>query len=122
MLLFLSADHRASVVLLGVCRGAEMKAKGLIIAAIVITAAPYRASAQPLAPSSSTVAGCREEKARSIVGEPYSDELAERARQASGARTVRRVQPGGPDTMDLRTDRLNLEVDQSGIIGGVRCG
>src|SRR3954451_22086607 len=53
MLLFLSADHRASAVLLGVCRGAEMKAKGLIIAAIVITAAPYRASAQPLEPSSS---------------------------------------------------------------------
>jgi hypothetical protein len=99
-----------------------MKAKGLIIAALVMAAALCRASAQPTAPSSFAVADCREGKAQSIIGELYSDERAERARQASGARTVRRVQPGGPDTMDLRSDRLNLEVDQSGIIRDARCG
>jgi len=99
-----------------------MNAKDLVVAAMIIAAAPCRASAQPVAPAFPESAGCREEKARSAIGEPYSDERAERARQASGARTVRRRQSGEPDTMELRTDRLDLEVDQSGVIRAVRCG
>jgi len=96
--------------------------KAHLVVTIIIARASCNASAQPVPPGFSESGGCREEKARSAVGEPYSDELAERARQASGARVTRRVQPGGPDTMELRTDRLNLEVDQSGIVRAVRCG
>jgi hypothetical protein len=30
--------------------------------------------------------------------------------------------PGGADMMELRADRLNLDVDRSGRIQGARCG
>jgi hypothetical protein len=70
----------------------------------------------------STTAGCKEESARFAVGEPYSDELAERARRAAGAGVVRKTVPGGADTMELRADRLNLDVDRNGRIQRVRCG
>jgi len=99
-----------------------MNAKAVIAAAMIIAAAPDRTSAQPVVPAFPESTRCREENARSAIGEHYSDERAERARQAAGARAVRRVQTGEPDTMELRADRLNLEVDQSGIIRAVRCG
>ena len=70
----------------------------------------------------STTAGCKEESARFAVGEPYSDELAERARRAAGADVVRKTVPGGADTMELRADRLNLDVDRNGRVQRVRCG
>ena len=99
-----------------------MITKCFAVMALIAAATPYGARAQSVATGSSVSAGCREEKARSAIGEPYSDEWAERARQTAGAGVVRRVQPGEPDTMQLRADRLNLEVDQSGIIKSVRCG
>jgi hypothetical protein len=88
---------------------------------MILAAVPERTGAQPLAPAFPESAGCREEKARSAIGEPYPRERAERARQASGARVLR-PQAGEPDTMELRADRLNLKVDQSGVIRAVRCG
>ncbi len=74
------------------------------------------------AQSASTTAGCKEESARFAVGEPYSDELAERARRAAGANVVRKTVPWGADTMQLRADRLNLDVDRNGRVQRVRCG
>jgi peptidase inhibitor I78 family protein len=74
------------------------------------------------AQSASTTVGCKEENARFAVGEPYSDELAERARRAAGADIVRKTVPGGADTMELRADRLNLDVDRNGRIQRARCG
>jgi peptidase inhibitor I78 family protein len=66
--------------------------------------------------------GCKEESARFAVGGQYSDELAERARRAAGAGVVRRIAPGEADTMELRADRPNLDVDGSGRILRVWCG
>ena len=57
-----------------------------------------------------------------MVGQPYSPELAERARRAAGAREVRKIEPGGAYTMDLDANRLNVEVDRAGTVTGLRCG
>jgi hypothetical protein len=56
------------------------------------------------------------------VGQPYSEDVAVRARQASGARLARKIEPGRAYTMEFSPDRLNLEVDARGVIRRVRCG
>lgn len=65
---------------------------------------------------------CDTAKAQSFVGEPESAEIAEQARQKSGARTVRWLRPGQIVTMEYRDDRLNLELDAQGKIIAIRCG
>ncbi|MXQ11178.1 hypothetical protein GR328_06875 [Microvirga makkahensis] len=57
-----------------------------------------------------------------MVGQPYSPELAERARRAAGAREIRKIEPGGAYTMDLDSTRLNVEVDRADTVTGLRCG
>lgn len=65
---------------------------------------------------------CAAGEARSMVGQPYSLELAERALRAAGAREVRKIEPGGAYTTDLDAGRLNIEVDRAGTVTGFRCG
>lgn len=67
-------------------------------------------------------ARCAASEARPVVGQPYSPELAEQARRAAGAREVRKIEPGGAYTTDLDSNRLNVEVDRTGIVTGIRCG
>ena len=65
---------------------------------------------------------CAAGKAQAVVGQPYSPELAERARRTARAREAQKVEPGGAYTTDLNADRLNIEVDRAGIVTGLRCG
>ena len=65
---------------------------------------------------------CDAAPAQSMVGQSYTDALAEQARGASGAKVVRRLVSGQPVTMEYRGDRLNIEVDEAGKIVSVRCG
>ena len=65
---------------------------------------------------------CAVGEAQTAIGQPYSLELAERARRAVGAREVRKIEPGGAYTTDLEPGRLNFEVDRTGIVTGLRCG
>jgi hypothetical protein len=79
----------------------------------------WSALAQPAPPGRAACAG---DRARFAVGEVYTPDLAERARQAARARLVRKIEPGGAYTMDFSPDRLNVEVDRGGIVRGVECG
>jgi hypothetical protein len=99
-------------------RGLMTCSKFLVMTLMLVLIQLCPVCAQP----ASTTAGCKEESARFAVGELYSDELAERARRAAGADVVRKTVPGGADTMELRADRLNLDVDRNGRIQRVRCG
>lgn len=65
---------------------------------------------------------CAADRANFALGQPYSSDLADRARQAAGARIVRKLEPGAPATTDLRQDRLNLQVDGQEIVTRVTCG
>ena len=99
-------------------RGLMTCSKFLVMTLMLVLIQLCPVCAQP----ASTTAGCKEESARFAVGEPYSDELAERARRAAGADVVRKTVPGGADTMELRADRLNLDVDRNGRVQRVHCG
>ena len=91
-----------------------------LLASGLLAIAPANAYAQPAA--APAYSACVAGEARSIVGQPYSPELADRARRAAGAREIRRIEPGGAFTTDLDPDRLNVEVDRAGIVTGLRCG
>lgn len=65
---------------------------------------------------------CNAERAAFAVQQPITDELAERARLAAGAEILRVVRLGEPITMDLRVDRLNINLDGAGVVTQVRCG
>ena len=93
--------------------------RGLVAALLVSMTAPCLGQTSS---QSSGTAGCSEAAARFAIGQTYSDELAERARQASGARLARRIEPGGAYTMELRPDRLNIEIDRGGVVQQLRCG
>jgi hypothetical protein len=95
------------------------RTQALLTSGLLIIA-PACGFAQPAtAPAQSR---CAASEARSVVGQPYSPELAEQARRAAVAREVRKIEPGGAYTTDLDSNRLNVEVDRSGIVTGIRCG
>jgi hypothetical protein len=66
--------------------------------------------------------GCSAAGARFAIGEAFTTDLAERAREAARARAVRKIERGGAYTMDFSPDRLNIEVDSAGIVRDLTCG
>jgi hypothetical protein len=64
---------------------------------------------------------CAAERAQSLVGRKGNRRTAERARQASGAREVRVIGWRNAYTQDLRSDRINLELDRQGRVRRIAC-
>ena len=79
-------------------------------------------AASPAHAQSSPAARCDERAAQFAKGRPYSDQLAQQARQAAGAQVVRKPEPGQIYTMEYRFGRLNLELNSRRVIIRVRCG
>jgi hypothetical protein len=67
-------------------------------------------------------ASCHAGKARGLVGRARSDAAEKEARRLSGAGAVRWVPMGALVTMDYRTDRLNIRLDEDGRILSLDCG
>lgn len=64
---------------------------------------------------------CDAARAEAYVGRNGAA-VAEEARTAAGARTMRVIAPGQAVTQDYRTDRLNIEADSGGVVVRVSCG
>lgn len=77
---------------------------------------------RPHGPPPPLQAHCTAEGLDSLIGKTRSPKLESRAKRMSGARTLRWIAPGSAVTMDYRTDRLNLELDERGRITRARCG
>jgi len=96
------------------------------LSAATVTAACTMAPDKPEQPSAAPPAaqstGCDAAKASFAEGQTYSDEIAQRAREASGARTVRALRPGQAVTLEYLHDRLNLKLDDAGRIESASCG
>ena len=68
------------------------------------------------------VGTCDASQVEGLVGQAYTEALAEQARQDAGAAKVRMLKPNQPVTMEFLGERLNIEVDDKNLVSGVRCG
>ena len=68
------------------------------------------------------VGTCDASQVEGLVGQVYTEALAEQARQDAGAAKVRMLKPNQPVTMEFLGERLNIEVDDKNLVSGVRCG
>lgn len=74
------------------------------------------------APEAPPVGSCDATQAQTLVGQPLSDALVQQAQQDTGAKAVRVLKPDQMVTMEFNGERLNIDVDEKGVISGVRCG
>lgn len=65
---------------------------------------------------------CNAEAASAAIGQSSSDVVVEKARTDSGAKTTRVLKPGQPATLDFRHDRLNIRLDDKGVVKSLDCG
>lgn len=70
----------------------------------------------------SLAAECNADAVQALVGREATEAVLEQAKTDSGARTVRALKPGEPATMDFRPDRLDVALDEKGVIQSLRCG
>jgi hypothetical protein len=77
---------------------------------------------QSNAPLTPQPGDCDATKAQWAVGERESQEMLERARVAAQAKSARYLRPNQPITMEYSSSRLNLELDERGVVRSVRCG
>ncbi len=83
-----------------------------------------QAQAQPT-PDPSTLVdanACDATQAQWIVGKTPSEGDTEQAKGDARATTVRRLKPDQAVTMEFNAARLNIEVDEKGVVVSVRCG
>ena len=74
----------------------------------------------PAAPSEPTP--CGSQHLGSFVGKTRTDAISAAVAQASGAKSIRWISPGMAVTMDYREDRLNVRLNDKGVILSVSCG
>ncbi|WP_066479856.1 MULTISPECIES: I78 family peptidase inhibitor [unclassified Sphingomonas] len=65
---------------------------------------------------------CDAAPVQDLIGRPATAALGLDARDRSGARTLRWIQPGMAVTMDYRQDRLNIDVDEKNVVTRLACG
>jgi len=64
---------------------------------------------------------CNAARVQDLVGRQRSDAIEADAVRRSGSKTLRWIGPDTAYTMDLREDRLNIDVDANGRITRLRC-
>lgn len=64
---------------------------------------------------------CDAGPAQRLIGRQRTDALGAEALRLSGAKTLRWLAPDTVYTMDLRRDRINIEIDANGRITRLRC-
>ena len=66
--------------------------------------------------------GCDAEPVKDAIGKAFTEALAEDVRARSGSKVFRALKPGDVVTMEFRFDRVNLALDDKGVITAVTCG
>jgi len=114
-----------TVLLLGACKAPPMDEQDAAGAhaqkAAEEAAAPADATAGK-ATEAPPVGNCDAEQVQSLVGQPYTDEIGGQAQQDAAAKELRVLKPTDMTTMEFVGERLNIEVDEKGVVSGVRCG
>lgn len=80
-------------------------------------------AAQPAPPTPPAAAtGCDDSQAQWAVGKKVTETEVEQARKDSGAETARTLKPNQAVTMEFNANRLNLDLDDTGVVTAIRCG
>ena len=96
---------------------------GLSLAALLGCAtAPTPPAGTGPAPGGPSGGICNAQGAQFAIGKTPGASVVEQARQQSGSRMARVLRPGQAVTMEFSAQRLNLDLDASGVITRVRCG
>ncbi|MET0808530.1 MAG: I78 family peptidase inhibitor [Pseudoxanthomonas sp.] len=67
-------------------------------------------------------AACDDSQAQWAIGKKVSAADVEQARKDSGAELARTLKPDQAVTMEFSANRLNLELDDAGLVVAIRCG
>jgi hypothetical protein len=78
-------------------------------------------SSAPAAPAGND-GRCEASGADFTIGKLASPELMEQARKTSGSQMARILKPHDMITLEYRSERLNLNVDDKGVVTRVNCG
>jgi len=65
---------------------------------------------------------CEAGRADFTIGKQATPALLEQARKASGSQLARILKPHDVITLEYRSERLNLNVDDHGVVTRVNCG
>lgn len=98
---------------------------GLLLAGCSSTDKP-EAPATPAASENASAAAptgtCSSEAVAALVGKNADTALVEEAKRQSGAEMARVLRPHQPITMDYNSRRLNIDVDELGVVKQFSCG
>lgn len=81
--------------------------------------APTEAAATPAAVPEGS---CDDTQAQWIISKAATSAELEQAGKDANAATVRSLKPGEAATMDFNPNRLNIDLDEKGVVTAVRCG
>jgi hypothetical protein len=73
-------------------------------------------------PRADVVTACGAEKVASFIGQKRNAVTVAEISRLSSAKAIRWISPGMAVTMDYRDDRLNVHLDDKGVIAMVNCG
>jgi hypothetical protein len=73
-------------------------------------------------PDSGSQSVCDADRVQGAVGQNADDRLAERSRSQAGAKIVRVLKPDSVMTTEYNPERLNLLLDEQGVVSRVNCG
>lgn len=76
--------------------------------------------APPVPPAAATA--CDDSQAQWAIGKKVTDADLEQARKDTGAQTVRTLKPDQAVTMEFNANRVNLDLDDAGVVTAIRCG
>lgn len=80
-------------------------------------------AAQPAPPTPPAAAtACDDSQAQWAIGKKVTEAEVEQARKDSGAETARTLKPNQAVTMEFNANRLNLDLDDTGVVTAIRCG
>lgn len=65
---------------------------------------------------------CGAGRVQDRVGRHYDESLGDSIRSESGAGVLRVMRPGEAHTLEYRGDRLNVRLDEDGVITDIGCG
>lgn len=95
----------------------------LLLSACTGTPQPMPAEEAPPPPSITDADdACGARTVQDRVGREYTGALGEAIAEESGAATIRVMRPGEAHTLEYRGDRLNVRLDEDGVITDIGCG